>query len=237
MSKISVWKCDISGKLFEDQVKYSNHLRKLARHRLAQRKLTVVESEADIWWAAAYEQEMTVDEFKQFVIDNQIRFWAEGAKANRHAWDRVGKNGMPMPELLNFNEFSLRWNDNVSNSHSAPYNGVRCWSSHEARDGRPRSYPGWYGRVSWNVKWPNAARGSYLGSDLFKGHRVRVHTGSGGGGSMIQSDKHGCSIQQFGYDFSMFAADWPGMAREVGMNQFTEVLQGTREIADFATME
>ena len=232
MSKISVWKCDISGKLFEDQVKYSNHLRKLARHRLAQRKLTVVESEADIWWAAAYEQEMTVDEFKQFVIDNQIRFWAEGAKANRHAWDRVGKNGMPMPELLNFNEFSLRWNDNVSNSHSAPYNGVRCWSSHEAKDGRPRSYPGWYGRVSWNVKWPKEWDGFYPGSDLFKGQKSRAYTGSGGGGGMRYNKEHNCNTQEFGYDFSMFAADWPGMNRHVEKAKMWKLLSDDRVIRD-----
>ena len=49
---------------------------------------------------------------------------------------------------------------------------------------------------------------------------------------MIQSDKHGCSIQQFGYDFSMFAADWPGMNRHVEKAKMWKLLSDDRVIRD-----
>jgi hypothetical protein len=150
MSQITVWKCDQTGKLFEDKAKYQSHLRKLARERNTKRKLTVIEAEADAWWQAAYNKEMTIDQWRQFVIDNQSRFWAEAAKTDPFDWNYIGKkntrgkNGVhcPIPELLEFTEFNVRWNPTVSNSHSRPHNGVTCWSSREAQDGRPTSYPG-----------------------------------------------------------------------------------------------
>lgn len=244
MSQVLVWKCDESGKLFEDKVKYQSHLRKLARERNEKRKLTVKEAEANAWWAEAYEREMTIQEWKQFVIDNQSRFWAEAAKGDPHDWANVGKthsrgkNGVicPVPRLLEFTEFSVRWNPNVSNSHSCPHNGVENWGG---KDDKPKSYPGWSGRVEWIVAWPKEWDGVYLGSDLFaKGTfqtgRQRAHTGTGGGGGMRYSEKHGCHVQSFGYDFRIFAADWPGMARVVAKDQLTEVLKGVRDSIDWA---
>ncbi len=246
MGQILVWKCDQTGKLFEDQTKYKSHLRKLARERNEKRKLTVKEAEANAWWAEAYEREMTIQEWKQFVIDNQSRFWAEAAKHDPYDWRNVGKMSSrgknavvcPVPRLLEFTEFRVQWNPAVSNSHSCPHNGVTCWSSREAEDGRPQSYPGWSGRIEWIVAWPKEWDGVYLGGDLFSGGtfrtgRQRAHTGTGGGGGMRYSEKHKCHIMSFGYDFRIFAADWPGMARVVGHQQFQEVLRGIRESIDY----
>ena len=241
MSQITVWKCDQTGKLFEDKVKYQSHLRKLARERNTKRKLTVIEAEADAWWQAAYNKEMTINQWRQFVIDNQSRFWAEAAKTDPFDWKYVGKahsrgkNAVhcPVPELLEFTTFDVRWNPRVSNSHSRPYNGV---TNRGGKDNAPTSYPGWTGRVEWIVRWPKEWDGIYLGSDLFRdGHnsRVRAYSGTGGGGGMRYSDKHKCHVQSFGYDFRMFAADWQGMARVVAHKQLAEVLQGIRDSIDY----
>lgn len=248
MSQITVWKCDQTGKLFEDKVKYQSHLRKLARERNTKRKLTVIEAEADAWWQAAYNKEMTIDQWRQFVIDNQSRFWAEAAKTDPFDWNYIGKkntrgkNGVhcPIPELLEFTEFNVRWNPTVSNSHSRPHNGVTCWSSREAQDGRPTSYPGWSGRVEWIVRWPKEWDGVYLGSDLFRdgyNTRTRAYTGTGGGGGIRWSEKHQCHVQSFGYDFRMFAADWPGMARLIAKEQMMQVLKGERKSIDLTGVE
>lgn len=242
MAQILVWKCDETGKLFEDKVKYQSHLRKLARERNVKRKLTVKEAEANAWWAKTYEREMTIDQWRQFVIDNQSRFWAEAAKSDPWDWKYVGtshsrrKNGVycPVPELLEFTTFDVRWNPRVSNSHSRPHNGVTNWG---AKDDAPKSYPGWTGRVEWIVRWPKEWGSVYLGGDLFRdgngASRVRAYSGTGGGGGMRYSEKHGCDVQSFGYDFRMFAADWPGMARVVAHNQLAEVLKGIRESIDY----
>ena len=249
MSQILVWKCDETGKLFEDQTKYKNHLRKLARERNLKRKLAVAEALADQKWNELYECEQTIEQWRDMVIANQNMFWAEAAKSDPYDWKYVGKTHSrgknpvvcPIPELLEFTTFDVRWNPTVSNSHSRPHNGVTCWSSQEAKDGRPRSYPGWSGRVEWIVRWPKEWDGIYLGSDLFRDNcgrsRVRAYSGTGGGGGMRYSEKHGCHVQSFGYDFRMFAADWPGMARVIARQQFAEVLAGKRDVIESGLAE
>ena len=221
---ITAYKSVADGKIFEDKSKYQAHLRKLARHRLAQKKLQMDRQAKDAVWAELYEREQSLDDWCQMVIDNQHLFWAEAAKGDPYDWERVGKKvgrsknaiEVPMPIVLEI-KHSLQWNDSVSNSYLCPHNGVTCWSSHEAKDGRPRGYPGWTGHIEWLVKWPKELDGLYLGSDLFsrgtfRTGRQRAHTGSGGGG-MRFSEKHGCHVQTFGYDFRIFAADWPGLTR------------------------
>lgn len=221
---ITAYKSEADGKIFEDKKKYQAHLRKLARHRLEQKKLAIVREQADAVWNELYEREQSLDDWAQMVIDEQDLFWAEAARFHSSDWEQVGKKPrgytlpMPCPELLEFAEFSMDWSDSVSNSHSCPHNGVTCWGIHEAKDGRPRGYPGWTGRIEWLIKWPEEWDGVYLGADLFGGFgnhraRARAHTGSGGGGGMRFSEKHKCHVQSFRYDFKIFAADWPGMAR------------------------
>lgn len=247
MSQILVWKCDEDGKLFEDKKKYQNHLRKLARERNTKRKLMVADAIADQKWTELYEREQTLEDWACMVINHQDMFWAEAAKGDPYDWAQVGKirgrkqSGVvcPVPRLLEFTEFNLRWSNTVSNSHSCPHNGVTCWSSNEAKDGRPQSYPGWCGRIEWIVAWPKEWDGFYLGGDLFSGGtfrsgRQRAHTGTGGGGGMRYSEKHGCHVQSFGYDFRIFAADWPGLARYMVKQQFVEVLKGQRESIEWA---
>jgi hypothetical protein len=225
MSQVLVWKSDVDGKLFEDKARYQSHLRTLARHRNAQRKLQIAESAKDAAWAEMYEREQSIDDWCQMVIDNQHLFWAEAALGDPYDWQNVGKKirrgknatTMPAPRLLKITH-SLRWNDCVSNSHACPVGGVTCWSSHEAKDGRPRGYPGWHGRIDWLVAWPRDFDGFYLGSDLFsrgsfQSGRQRAHTGSGGGGSGHFNKEFDTWCQRPGYDFSIFASDWPGLTR------------------------
>lgn len=225
MSIITAYKSDADGRIFEDKSKYQAHLRTLARHRNAQRKLQIAESAKDAAWAELYEREQSIDDWCQMVIDNQHLFWAEAAAGDPRDWDCVGKKSgrgknalvVPAPRLLKITH-SLTWSDMVSNSHSCPVGGVTCWSSHEARDGRPRGYPGWHGRIDWLVAWPKELDGMYLGSDLFshgtfRSGRQRAHTGTGGGGGSHFSKEFDTWCQRPGYSFSIFASDWPGMAR------------------------
>jgi hypothetical protein len=222
--QIIAYKSEADGKIFEDKKKYQNHLRKLARHRLEQRKLQINRDLKDAVWAELYEREQSLEDWAVMVINNQHLFWAEGAEGNRYDWDRVGKKvgrgknagNMPAPRLLEFTEFNLGWSDNVSNSHSCPVGGVTNWGGRVP--GAPHGYPGWTGRIDWIVAWPKEFDGIYLGGDLFArgsfhSGRQRAHTGTGGGGGMRYSEKHKCHVQSFGYDFRIYAADWPGLAR------------------------
>jgi len=223
MSIITAYKCDADGKIFEDKSKYTAHLRKLARHRNAQRRLKIAEAEKDAAWAELYEREQSIDDWFQMVIDNQHLFWAEAAEGDPHDWECVGKKYgrgknavvVPVPRVLKI-VHSMTWSDSVSNSHSCPHDGVTNWGGRV--EGAPRGYPGWTGRVDWVVEWPRELEGMYLGSDLFsKGTfrtgRQRAHTGTGGGGGGRMSKEFNTWVQCPGYQFDIFASDWPGLTR------------------------
>lgn len=243
MSIITAYKSDTDGKIFEDKAKYTAHLRKLARHRNAQQKLQIAESVKDAAWAELYEREQSIDDWMQMVIDNQHLFWAEAAAGDPYDWDSVGKKVgrgknaqvMPQPRVLKITH-RLRWSDSVSNSHSCPVGGVKCWGSNEAKDGRPRGYPGWQGQIEWLVEWPKEFDSVYLGSDLFSrgtfhSGRQRAHTGTGGGAGGHMNKEFNTWCQKPGYSFSIFAADWPGMARYYEKRRVWETLSNQKEFA------
>ena len=85
MSIITAYKSDEDGKIFEDKSKYTAHLRKLARHRNAQRRLQVDENLKDQIWGSLYECEQSIEQWFDMVIANQDLFWAEAAAGDRQA--------------------------------------------------------------------------------------------------------------------------------------------------------
>lgn len=243
MSQIICWKSDEDGKIFEDKRKYQNHLRKLARVRRERRRLQVEQDLADQIWNELYECEQSIEQWRDMVIANQDLFWAEAAAGDKHDWSIVGKTYKkvvcPIPRLLEFTRFDMRWSDSVSNTHSCPHNGVTNFSQGYNRQqglNLPEGYPGWTGRADWIVAWPKEWDGHYLGSDLFshgtfRTGRQRAHTGTGGGGGMRYSEKHGCYVMSCGYDLKIFAADWPGMARYYEKRRMWKTLSNNKEFA------
>lgn len=222
---ITAYKSEADGKIFEDKAKYQAHLRKLARHRLAQRKLQIAESEKDAVWAELYEREQSIDDWMQMVIDNQHLFWSEAANGDPFDWERVGKKigrgknagNLPIPQVLKITH-GLHWSDSVSNSHSCPHDGQTNWGGHRSEEGVPNGYPGWQGQIEWLVEWPKEFDGIYLGSDLFskgtfRSGRQRAHTGTGGGAGGHFNKEFNTWCQRPQYDFKIFASDWPGLAR------------------------
>lgn len=240
MAQITAWLSETDNKVFTDKAKYQSHLRKLARHRLAQRKLTTKAAEVDAIWAEMYEREQSLEDWFQMVIDNQHLFWAEAAAGDPRNWDRVGKplhHGknapiMPAPKLLEFTKINMHWEDWVSNSHSCPHNGVTNWGLKDVfEDGTPKptGYPGWCGHIKWLVEWPKEFDGIYLGSKLFsrgvfRTGRQRANTGSGGGSGMHFNKKYQTHCQEPGYEFRLYAADWPGLARYYEKQRMWSVL-------------
>lgn len=116
------------------------------------------------------------------------------------------------------------------------HNGVTNW---HCKNDLPRGYPGWSGHIEYIVSWPKEYDDVYLGTqqfalarDLFRSmgyqNRGRAYTGTGSGGSMLYNQRHRCLVQTFQYDFRMFAADWPGMARLVEKTKMWQALTGWR---------
>jgi hypothetical protein len=238
MPRVQVWKCSTTGKLFEDKKKYVKHLKKIARIRIEDRKFTRVERQAELWWRNFQDQEFEVTDLPRLVIENQQYFWQDAKKSEPWSWSELGKIKKkvecPVPEILEFTMFSVNWNDDVSNSHHCPRNGVKnfCGGT-KLPDGSPapQGYPGWQGRAEWIVRWPREWDGWYPGSDLFKGRRSGIHSGTGGGGYMKFDQRHRCHVQSFGYDIKIFASDWPGMARVHERKLIWKILTDRRQTA------
>jgi hypothetical protein len=240
---ITAYKSEADGKIFEDKTKYQAHLRKLARHRLEQRKLQIAEAEKDAIWAELYEREQSLEQWAQMVIDNQHLFWAEAAKGEPADWSRVGKKigrgknaiVMPCPKLLKL-DLRMTWDNCVSNSHSCPHDGKTNWGGYETKNGVPTGYPGWQGSVSWIAAWPKELDGMYLASDLFsrgtfRTGRQRANTGSGGGGGGQFNKEFNTWVHRPGYEFRIYASDWPGMARYYEKRRMWDTISDGREFA------
>ena len=83
---------------------------------------------------------------------------------------------------------------NVSNTHHCPRNGVTNWG---CNNNLPRGYPGWDGRIEFNISHPIRT----FGGDLFR--NTGIHLGTGGSGNKLM----------FGYEVKFFDNDWPGLVR------------------------
>lgn len=219
MGQILAWKCETTGELFEDQDLYKKHIRKIAAQRREQAKRDRIAAELKNFWINARNTITSINDLPQFFIDHQDRLWEDAIAAEHYRFAEIGKlvrggKKMPMPKLLRFTTFRLSWSKSVSNSHSCPQGGITNWGG-RVKDG-PRGYPGWTGRVDWEIEWPNEFDGWYPGADLFKGYNSCVHTGSGGGGNNKNN------ISSFGYSVELFAADWPGLYREQAKREYFE---------------
>lgn len=201
MSIITAYKCDETGKLFDDRTKYIRHLKKVAKDRLLVKKIERNHRSDQQWWH---------DNFW-----NRVRSLAQLRLAILHHRDVFAINGVknyltsktlkPTP-IIDFQVFSLSWSSQVSNSHDCPHDGViNFWRRDESL---PISYPGWTGRIEYTVQSFPDQLGCYPGSsDMWK--NTRIHSGTGGGGGHEDQRKNNC--QSFGYDFYLFASDWPAM--------------------------
>ena len=208
MPKVVVWKCPHTGKLFEDPKKYRSHLARLAGQRREQRKQDLFKLAKQQKWNEICNIEMSVTDLEKFIIDNQELFWRDAIEDNPYEWKDLGKKVggvvMPIPRLIRFKQFTLKWSDKTSNTHYCPKNGVTNWRWEEDK---PRGYPGWHGSFEWECEWPKELGGRYQPGDLFDGKDCRIHTGSGGGGGMKDN------IMSHRYEITIFADDWPGLAR------------------------
>ena len=78
-------------------------------------------------------------------------------------------------EIVGFH-WDMRYSSCVSNSHSHPHNGVRNWGGQ--KEGAPRGYPGFDGRV-----WIRYAKPCDFGNANEPLSQKRLYTGTGGAGS------------------------------------------------------
>lgn len=195
--RIQVRKCPFTGKIFEekDLAKYKKHLRDLRKEMSAKRELVRLRANFDEWLAEEKLKITHPDQIGPWILENQQRLMdASNAGCGRQTYGYRGdvfKPGDKFTKLsLNFHDFS----PTVGNTHHAPRGKITNFTQVPEK---PRSYPGWTGRVDGVLEREKKNMGSYPYSNIL--NMLDVLTGSGGGGN-----------EHWGYDVRIFLEDWPG---------------------------
>jgi uncharacterized C2H2 Zn-finger protein len=207
-AKISTaFKCPWTDQIFGTKKGYLSHLKVLRANRMhsnirakiRQRKTDEFHNqssfEAIIDWV-----EMNPDYF--FEIALQYSNWRNIKESDRSKfWVKI-------------TYLDITYSNSVSNSHSCPKNGVTNWGGKRTlKDGTPapNGYPGWSGRIEFQVS-PDI---DISGSDLFKS--TGINTGSGGG---VRGGKYGYSVE-------IFESDWPGLEKVNLFNRLKDTLENS----------
>jgi len=183
--------CPWTKEIYATKRSYVNHLKKLrtdrmhrrAKHLRHQRKLL------DLWNQSSF------DKIIEWIHLNPEVFW-ENAKRNGWASDAARWDKIRDSFTVTIKYLDLTYNECVSNSHSHPRNGVSNWGGKDKlKDGTPapRGYPGWSGRISFQLNTEAIS----FSSDVFRD--IGLNTGGGGGGGV------------YNYSLTMFMDDWPGL--------------------------
>ena len=108
--------------------------------------------------------------------------------------------------MMKFELSSIRYSDRTSNTHACPRSGVTNWG---CKDGKPRGYPGFSGRIEYTVDEPKEFDGPFW--DVSRTvSQFGVHTGTGGGRGNDENGHH-----RYYYDVKIFLDDFPGLANHV----------------------
>lgn len=202
------YQCPWTDKVFATKAAYRKHLSELRENRMHKRARENIRNRKldDLINQTSFEDIVNwIETNPEFFFDGVIKYGHSGW-ATRRAHLREDF-------WIKITYLDLRWSDSVSNSHSCPRGGVTCWSSHEAKDGRPRGYPGWHGRIEFQISHDLG-----FGSDVFRS--TGIHTGTGGGGG------NNC----FGFDVKFFASDWPGVRGVAIGNKLANIVQPSVKI-------
>ena len=182
------YRCPWTDELYSTKPAYVKHLKTLRAtrmHRRARENRWQRLGE-DLWNQPSFEKIVQwVELHPEWFLDNARR---RGFSSDAKRYDSVRD-----AFTVKITYLDLHWSDRVSNSHDCPHNGVINWGGR--KEGAPRGYPGWQGRIEYQTSHDLPG----FGSDLMEG--TRVHTGTGGG----------TSNNRYGFRVSFFADDWPGL--------------------------
>jgi hypothetical protein len=201
--QVLVWKSD-DGKLFECETAYKKHVRKLNKIKREEKEyVDSLRIETAWWedniWNAVKSPEQLVHAIKK----HSSTFVANGMTYIGNP-NNIRKNINKMKfHSLNFD---FGFSPLVSNTHSAPVGKEQNWYR---KDDLPKGYPGLTGYLRYSVYMDKKHHSYYpCGSDMWT--NTRIHTGSGGGGSMHELDG-GVLVQSFSYEYKIFLDDFPAM--------------------------
>jgi hypothetical protein len=196
--KIRVYKSKFSDKLYHlnQRQEFIEHLYGIREKLREERKLTRARREFQSWFAKEKEQIFSLSDIHDWVRKNfkqLVEFYNSQTTSTYNKFDTI-------PELEEFG-LSGAFLTSASNTHSAPRGYQTNCGGLKSKDGVPRGYPGFYGRIEGKFK--NYHRGGI--TELF--NMIDIRTGSGSGGS------------RFGYEMTIWSYDWINFREEALFNK------------------
>jgi len=196
MPKITARRCRFTNEVFESDFKFGEHLKALREEKKRQRDRRATRAKMNEVFRSIRETVRCAADMEKAIMENWPTFVAT-CSSDRE----VGKH----PDLVSIN-ITFDWDDQVSNSHSAPIGKKTNWRGDLKNE--PRSYPGWKGKISYKLSHDSPG----WNSDYFCDPNCGINTGSGGGG-----------WEHSRYALDLFAEDWPLMAAPVTWAKLQEV--------------
>lgn len=197
--RVQVRKCPFTGKLFEekDKAKYVKHLFELRESMRSERNNERTRATWKKWLDAEKAKILRIEDIPAWFLENQRKIMdACNAIDFDSNFDR--RNRFVQEDKFTKLEFeTCRFDGNASNSHVCPEGGVTNWCAKEKN--KPSGYPGFTGYLKGSLARPKKNQHTYPYSEAL--NRVGIRTGTGGGGN-----------NDFGYGFTIFLADWPGIS-------------------------
>lgn len=185
--KITAYKCPDTGQIFEYKKEYDGYRRTyLANRRQGENKQTIIDGYNKI-----------LEDFR-----STPRSWAEMGKwicdntdvFVKRAWLLDGNKTKPKSMKLTSVAIVAAYRERCSNTHAAPFNGVKNWYGLQ---NLPGGYPGWYGTIKLSYT------GDYDGffTNMFENTGLNFGTGSGG-------------VDFYQSEITLFEDDWPGLREQ-----------------------
>lgn len=193
------YQCPWTNKLYANKKSYVAHLKDLRENRMHKRAREIRHNRLgeNLWSQPTFEK---IIEWIELHPEWFIK------KSNRWNWKENEFEKILQIFSIKITYLEMRWNDNVSNTHSCPHNGVTNWGG--KNEDAPCGYPGWSGKIEYEISHQIPT----FGSDLMKGSRI--HIGSGGGNGL-----------NYGYGVELFADDWPELYKNHKQEMVENALQ------------
>lgn len=207
MPRINARKCPRTGKLFETDAKYRDHIVGLRKHLNERRPGKIRRHKAHIQ-RIAYQDDLRT-ELNALANMNDLEEYFR----NNFGKIMIAHNGGGRPEIhallntLKMEKFDLRltFSECTSNTHAAPRNGETNWGGR--KDNVPRGYPGFSGHISFQLNFNPAERNSLCLEPSRGLAWAGVHTGTGGG--IGSKDVH-----KWEFGVTLFLSDFEGLKKQ-----------------------
>jgi hypothetical protein len=190
MPIIQAYQCAQTKKVFVEKTDYLKHLRKQVVARKIQRQLAKDRAEL-LNEIASMRRLANLREVTGWVVSHSDLFRLNDLQVYNRKW---GKRDIRLPtwKFRSLELFGMQFSNAVSNSHCCPVDGVENF---EGKPDRPIGYPGWHGRITFELTADTLS----FPSDMFVG--TGINLGGGGGGK-----------NAYQFEVRLFTADWQGLA-------------------------